>query len=65
MTTNPLELVARRTLDRALRGRGRYTPGLVNRTLAAAGRVVPQAVAASVIYRRWLGSQRRWLEVQR
>lgn len=53
VTTNPLERVARRTLELALSGRGLYVPGGLNRALAAAGRLLPRAWVAAAVYRRW------------
>ncbi len=60
-TTNPLEKVARKTLDRALDGKGLYVPGLLNHTLCALGKVIPRSAVAAVVYRRWSGTQKKWL----
>ena len=61
VTTNPLERVARRTLDRALRGRSVYVPGLINRALCLLGGLLPRSLVAAVIYQRWRRAQRQWL----
>ena len=61
-TTKPLETVARRTLDRALRGRACYFPGLLNRCLMRLGRLVPRQLVALVIHWRWSGAQKKWME---
>ena len=53
LTTNPLERVARKTLDRALQGKSRYVPGAINQALFALGKVVPRSWAATIVYRRW------------
>ncbi len=63
MTTCPLEKVARRTLDRALKGKGVYVPGVFNRVLCALGKIVPAPWAASAIYRRWQAAQKKWLTI--
>lgn len=52
-TTNRLEVVARKTLDRALAGQGVYVPGSLNRTLAFLGRIIPRSWVAAVVYWRW------------
>ncbi len=64
VTTNALESVARRTVDRALRGRTLYVPGVFNRLLAGLGRLVPRSLAAAVVYRRRSDAQRRWMNTE-
>jgi len=61
ITANKLERVARSTVDKALRGKSLYIPGLVNRVLSACGRLVPRKLAAAAIYKRWTKSQEKWL----
>ncbi len=61
VTTNPLEIVARKTLDRALAGRAIYIPGGLNRALSALGKVIPRTWVAGIIYRRWNRAQQKWL----
>lgn len=41
VTTNPLETVARKTLDRALAGKAIYVPGRLNQTLSLLGKIIP------------------------
>jgi len=53
ITTNPLEDVARNTIDRALAGKVLYVPGMLNRVLSFLGKIVPRSWVAAVIYRRW------------
>ncbi len=60
-TTNPLERVARRTLDCALDGRAIYIPGTLNRLLSSLGKVVPRVWVAAIIHWRWKCAQRKWL----
>jgi len=54
-TTNPLECVARNTIDRVLAGKSIYVPGYLNRVLSLTGRIIPRSLVAAVIYRRWKG----------
>jgi len=61
-TTNPLEVVARKTLDRALEGKGIYVPGGLNQTLSFFGKIVPRSWTAAVVYWRWNHAQSKWLE---
>lgn len=53
ITTQNVGFVASRTIDRALRGRPLYIPGLVNRMLKAAGALVPPAIIARLTGARW------------
>lgn len=62
ITTNPLEVVARKTLDRALSGKAIYIPGGLNRVLSALGKIVPRTWIAGIVYRRWNLSQQKWLD---
>lgn len=61
MTTNPLEVVARKTLDRALAGKGVYVPGGVNQVLSLFGRILPRSWVAAIVYWRWNYAQKKWL----
>ena len=61
ITTNPLETVVRRTLDRALHAKGRYVPGVVNRGLSVLGAMLPKPLVAAAICRRWNRAQKKWL----
>lgn len=60
-TTNPLEVVARKTLDRVLSGKGIYVPGGLNRMLSSLGKIIPRAWIAAIIYWRWSHAQSKWL----
>lgn len=62
VTTNPLEVVARKTLDRALAGKASYIPGGLNRVLSALGKIIPRAWVAEIVYWRWNHAQRKWLD---
>lgn len=61
VTTNPLERVAKRTIDRAQKRSGVYIPGAMNRLLTFAGNLLPRRWVAAAIYRRWSKAQTRWL----
>ena len=61
-TTNALETVARRTIDGVLRGKGVYIPGVLNRALTFAGKLIPRAWIAAAVYHRWSKAQKQWLE---
>lgn len=63
MTTNPLELVARKTLDRALSGKGVYVPGGLNQALSICGKIIPRSWIAAAVYQRWKNTQKKWLEL--
>lgn len=60
-TTNPLEIVARKTIDRALAGKATYVPGGLNRTLSLIGKIIPRSWVAAIVYWRWNCSQKKWL----
>lgn len=61
VTTNPLETVARKTLDRALAGKAIYVPGRLNQTLSLLGKIIPRSWVAAVVYWRWNETQKKWL----
>ncbi|HHU49834.1 MAG: SDR family NAD(P)-dependent oxidoreductase [Caldicoprobacterales bacterium] len=61
VTTNPLEDVARNTIDRALAGRSIYVPGIPNRLLSFFGKIMPRSWVAAVVYWRWNNAQSKWL----
>lgn len=52
-TTNSLTYVARKTLDRALRGKRLYIPGFVNRVFSVFGSLIPRELMARLLYLRW------------
>ncbi len=53
ITTQNVGYVASHTIDRALKGRPVYIPGLVNRVLKTAGALVPPAIIARLTGSRW------------
>ena len=61
ITTNPLEKVARKTIDRVLEGRARYIPGGFNRFLSVLGKLVPPGLVAAAVHWRWRSAQKKWL----
>lgn len=60
-TTNDIEKVVRRTVARSLRGKTLYIPGLTNNLLRLGARLVPPAVIARLLHKRWLHAQAQWL----
>lgn len=60
-TTNPLETVARKTIDRALEGKEIYVPGGLNRTLAFLGKIIPRSWVAAAVHSRWNQAQSKWI----
>ncbi|MGI5854565.1 MAG: SDR family NAD(P)-dependent oxidoreductase [Bacillota bacterium] len=61
ITTNALEVVAYKTLERALAGKGTYVPGLINQVLCFLGRIIPRSWVATVVHWRWKSAQSKWL----
>ncbi|NMA65296.1 MAG: SDR family NAD(P)-dependent oxidoreductase [Clostridiaceae bacterium] len=61
VTTNPLEGVARNTIDRALAGKSIYVPGKLNRMLSFLGKIIPRPWIAAAIYWRWKEVQKTTL----
>ena len=59
-TTNPLELVAAKTVSRLQHRGGIYIPGAVNRTLNFCGKFLPRRWVAAAIYQRWNKAQQQW-----
>jgi len=53
VTTNSLTRVAKRTINRALRGKRVYIPGVINHTFSILGRLVPTALLTKLLYSRW------------
>ncbi len=59
ITTENIGGVVSRTLDRALQGRPLVIPGFVNQLLMSVGSLLPAALLARLIHRRWSRAQRR------
>ena len=53
LTTSPVEKIARKTINKVLRGRRTYIPGILNSTLGAAGKILPRALIVWAIRTRW------------
>lgn len=53
LTTTNVGYVASKTIDRALRGKALYIPGLFNVVLSMLGRMVPPGIIAMFIAMRW------------
>jgi short-subunit dehydrogenase len=61
VATNKLEDVAYNTIERALRGKGIYIPGGLNRALSFLGNIIPRSWIAALVYWRWKKAQSKWL----
>ena len=53
LTTTPVEILARKTITKALRRHRVYTPGVVNSTLSVMGKFLPNSLIAHVIRKKW------------
>ncbi|MGE5224941.1 MAG: SDR family NAD(P)-dependent oxidoreductase [Omnitrophica WOR_2 bacterium] len=56
-TTMDTRVVARRTVDQALKGKPVYIPGVVNRLVHGLGSLAPMSLAASFVGKRWKAVQ--------
>jgi len=63
MTTMGTETVARKTIDHALRGKPVYIPGFLNCILQWLGSLVPPAIVAKFIGKRWRTAQAQTVPV--
>ena len=61
-TANKLEKTAHKAMDKALKGKAVYIPGILNNVLAFLGKTVPRSLVASIVYRRFSGAQKKWLK---
>jgi short-subunit dehydrogenase len=59
VTTNRLEKVAGKTINKVMKGRKLYIPGGLNRAFSIAAKIVPAGVLASILYNRWSKAQKR------
>ncbi|MDD3126464.1 MAG: SDR family NAD(P)-dependent oxidoreductase [Candidatus Izemoplasmatales bacterium] len=60
-TTNRLEIVSRKTIQKALRGDTVYFPGVLNNLFRIFNNLLPRQMVANLIHRRWVKSQAKWL----
>ena len=60
-TTNKLEKVAHKTIERVQSGKSIYIPGALNNVLSFCGKLIPRPLIANIIYRRWNNAQDKWL----
>lgn len=59
-TANNLEVITKKTIDMAFKGRFLYVPGILNKCLYGVSKLIPRGVMAKMIYLRWSGAQSRW-----
>ena len=43
-------------------GKNVYIPGVLNKALCSAGKIVPRSWAADIVYWRWNTAQKKWLD---
>lgn len=60
-TTNKLEAVAHKTIERVQKGKSIYIPGALNRALSFCGKLLPRPLIANIIFHRWNDAQDKWL----
>lgn len=53
LTTQEVERTVSRTIDKALKGKSIYVPGIVNKLLRILGSILPNQYIAYLIYNRW------------
>ncbi len=58
LTSMDTQVVARRTIERALEEKASYVPGLINRVLAQLGGILPDHIITEFIGKRWRAVQR-------
>jgi len=63
-TTNRLEVVSRKTIDRVLRGETVYFPGVLNNLFRILTPFLPKRLVIRLIHQRWIRSQAQWLETE-
>jgi len=64
LTTNRLECVVHRTIDRVQHGRHIYIPGVLNRIFSIFGRFLPSEWITRIVFSRWREAQKHWLAIQ-
>jgi uncharacterized protein len=53
ITTVSTTVVARKTIDKALKNRAKYVPGFINQFLLSLSSIVPKTTKAKIIHKRW------------
>ena len=61
LTTNAVETIARISVNKVLSGKRVYIPGTLNKVLGAGGKLLPRALIAHTIRKRWQKAQSRRL----
>ena len=59
LTTKDVGYVASKTIDKALKGRSVYIPGIFNRVIRFLGSLMPPAAVARILYGRWNSAQHK------
>lgn len=62
LTTNRLEHISRKTINRLTNGKKTYIPGLINRVMKTIGCLIPRSWLAAMIFSRWGNTQSKWMK---
>lgn len=65
LTTNRLEHISRKTINRLMAGKEIYIPGLINRLMKTIGSLIPRSWLAALIFSRWENSQSKWMKTEK
>ena len=64
LTTNKMDKICRKSLDRMLKGKAEYFPGFFNNCLRILARLFSRQTVARILYKRFSHSQKKWLEIK-
>lgn len=63
-TTNRLEVVAKKSISKLLKGKRLYIPGALNKMLYLVSRFIPRTALANILYGRWHNARRKRLQAE-
>jgi hypothetical protein len=61
LTTNRLEHVCQKTINRLISGKKIYVPGVINRVMKTIAYLIPRSLLAAMIFSRWENAQSKWM----
>lgn len=61
LTTNRLEHICQKTINRLMKDKIIYVPGLINRVMKTIGYLIPRSLLAAMIFSRWENAQSKWM----
>lgn len=64
ITTCRMERLVRRTIDKSLKKRVKYVPGIFNRLTVILNRIIPMKYTMKILHKRWKDAQKRWLRIK-